>query len=219
MCDGPMGPCIKHPLMIETFYQPAAGEWYNARLAAKRKIIAGYEAAGKWGPAVWLHERPFRLDALAERWHRISCARRWRLLGAVLTDSENLWQYRAVLPAFLRSADPRRPLMMNAAERRALRALPETMTVYRGCRAHNRAGWSWTLDPKKAEWFARRFGRVGIVRTGTVPKARVLAHFLGRGEAEVLLAPGAVRGITEREVRDRSAAAIRDAMSLIKGGR
>ncbi len=45
---------------------------------------------------------------------------------------------------------------MTETERQKLKALPKTVTVFRGGQQSSIAGWSWTLDKRAAE----RFGSV-----------------------------------------------------------
>ena len=81
---------------------------------------------------------------------------------------------------------------MTETERRRLAELEETVTVYRGAtpyNARNVKALSWTLDKKKAEWFAHRFGEKGTVYTAQIKKGDILAVFTGRNESEVVLNP------------------------------
>lgn len=80
--------------------------------------------------------------------------------------------------------------MMCAEERAALAALPECITVYRGCYAVNRAGLSWTTDRALAAGFpalARYRRRVErpLLRTGIVRRDRAVLK-LDREEQEVV---------------------------------
>ena len=82
--------------------------------------------------------------------------------------------------------------LMTETERRRLAELEETVTVYRGVTPYNAMNvkaLSWTLDKKKAEWFAHRFGEKGTVYTAQIKKGDILAVFTGRNESEVVLNP------------------------------
>jgi hypothetical protein len=63
--------------------------------------------------------------------------------------------------------------------------------VYRGVNDHSAIyGLSWTLDPERAAWFARRFfNERPIVVRATVMRHRIIAVFQEHREAEVLVFP------------------------------
>lgn len=80
--------------------------------------------------------------------------------------------------------------IMSAKERRFYKAMPETITVYRGCfDASDTMAYSWTLDRKMAEWFARRRRSQGhpVIAKMDVPKSVVLAYFSEMNESEVVI--------------------------------
>lgn len=94
------------------------------------------------------------------------------------------------LVAMFKQAD-RKHLMSNE-ERTLLSQLGETVTVYRGVTTYNATNiraLSWTIDRKKAEWFAHRFNEKGTVYQAQVRKPNVLAVFTSRGESEIVLNP------------------------------
>ena len=97
---------------------------------------------------------------------------------------------KAELVSMFKRSD--REYLMTEAERKLLAALEETVTVYRGVtpyNAKNVKALSWTLDKKKAEWFAHRFGEKGPVYQAQINKGNILAVFTGRNESEVVLNP------------------------------
>lgn len=192
---GALGQMIKHPLVYDItgvqFPGPA-----NARLKYKKEALAKAHAEKNWNTVIFLHERPFRASALyrlaVDRGAEISNEDYWELVGSVWTDSENIWQNEDEWEYLFASQRPGREHMMDEEERAAFAALPDTLTVYRGChRELNEDGLSWTLDRERAAWFAKRFANVTesdpIVHVGDVRKADVMAHFLGRNESEIVL--------------------------------
>jgi hypothetical protein len=197
-----LGQMIKHPLVYDItgvqFPAPA-----NARLKQKKEALARAYAEKDWNTVVYLHERPHRANALyrlaVDHGAEISNEDYWELVGSVWVDSENIYQNEDEWEFLLSSERPGREHMMDEEERAAFAALPDTLTVYRGChRELNEDGLSWTLDRDRAAWFAKRFASVTgsdpIVHVGEVSKSQVVAHFLGRNEAEiVLIEPEAVR--------------------------
>jgi hypothetical protein len=95
---------------------------------------------------------------------------------------------------------------MSEEEGEALAALPDKICIFRGYRGYRKRGargLSWTLDPAKAEWFARRFSFLSprsYVATGCVRKSKVLAYIDGRKEREIVVLPEIVRRIVITQV-------------------
>lgn len=80
--------------------------------------------------------------------------------------------------------------MMTAKEEAALTALPEIVTVFRGCYANNKRGLSWTLEAAMATKFPalhryRQGGQPLLIRA-RVSRDEILALKLNREEAEVI---------------------------------
>ncbi|WP_116114410.1 hypothetical protein [Austwickia chelonae] len=94
----------------------------------------------------------------------------------------------------VKAAGPTSPVM-TAAERRRYTALPDPVTLFRGCGPGGEHGWSWTVDRSIAIDFALRYGDeaasdyVPLLCTATVPKSAVLAYLLIGGEDEVIIDP------------------------------
>jgi hypothetical protein len=115
----------------------------------------------------------------------------FKLLGEEWTGLDNLWSARSILRAELRAADRADlDLMMSERERAALAALPERITVYRGCYRVNRAGLSWSIDRSVAARFPhlmryRRDGEQAILRIGTAWRDEVVLK-LDRDEHEII---------------------------------
>jgi hypothetical protein len=193
--DGPFGAMLKHPLVFDMTGVTFPGQ-ANKQLRYKKAALAKAHERKDWNTVVYLHERPYRADALLalvrERGDEISDEDYWDLVGDVWVDSENIWQNEETWEELLGSDRPGREHMMDEEEQAALAALPDTLTVYRGCWAEvNEDGLSWTTDRAKAGWFAKRFAdaheQTPIVLVAEVDKANVVAHFLGRGESEVVV--------------------------------
>jgi hypothetical protein len=183
--DGPVGAMVHHPLVIDLIVVPEMYGRLNRLLAHKRERLAEAEAEGDWHTYVFLHERPYRLDALAKV--PTSVEGYGELVGSVWIDSENIWQGYDQWCELLAG----RPLMMDEDERAAFAELPDVLEVHRGY-GHRQLGLSWTLDCEKAEWFARRAAGLGNaprarVASGRVRKEQVIAYLTGRGEDEVVV--------------------------------
>ncbi|MGF6905320.1 hypothetical protein [Paraburkholderia sp. GAS348] len=126
------------------------------------------------GPGHWLEQRDW-LTLLGQHWS--SC--------------DNVWEYTKELKyaLFLNATPCTVPEMMNDSERQALAALPDTVTIYRGCGPLNMKGCCWTLDRNIAEEFTvmgRYEQREPLLITATVKRNRIVALKLDRDEQEVL---------------------------------
>ena len=82
------------------------------------------------------------------------------------------------------------PALMDEDEHRAFDALPNAITVYRGCGPKNRNGFSWSLDEEIARNFPRgpRYWQPEpLLLTLTIPKSRAAALKLDRQEKEIIV--------------------------------
>lgn len=180
------GRMVHHPLVIEHAPRPAM---VNYRYEAKRKALREAMSDSNWHQAVWLHERPYRLDAFMQIEDDLDDDEYWSLLADIWIDSENIWQnldqWRRLFES-TRSGSP-----MTEEEEAALAAMPDPVPVYRGgVEDANEYGLSWTTDRERAEWFAVRMtadDEVGVVLDGLVAKEHVAAYFTGRGESEIVV--------------------------------
>lgn len=189
--EGSFGPYINHPLVQSIPHSPVMNRRANLMLAHKKEALEEALATGKWNSVVFLHERPFRLNALLEHVPSdIPPSEYWPIVSSVWTDSENIWQNVDVWMDLWAAPYHSPELIMDEDEMAAFNALPELITVYRGTQKGLPLGLSWTTDRERAEWFANRFGRDDpVVTEGTVNKGDVLAYFLGRGESEIVVLP------------------------------
>ena len=81
---------------------------------------------------------------------------------------------------------------MSSDKRVAMQALPDVITIYRGCYDHNRQGLSWTLDRDIAMRFAGQLNRYSHQgKTPMILSARIrkIGTFLklDRDEQEVVV--------------------------------
>lgn len=129
-----------------------------------------------------------RMETLVELGFAMDDASWHVVLGEEWSCCDNIGQYRQMLRRMLPAEGPV-PAMMTPAERAAYDALPERLTVYRGCGEVNMRGASWSLSRDVAARFPLllryRQARPLLV-TATVPRRRVLAVKLDRNEAEVI---------------------------------
>lgn len=184
------GQGLFHPLVYDPFLtMPGLA---NKQYEAKSSRLAEAVSSGDFGTAVFLHERPHRLDAYLDMLDFIPPRHRATLLRRIWIDTENAWQSsREWVEAFETIEDPR--WLMSDEEVSALAAMPSTVTVYRGAQAGlNEEGLSWTPDLSMAVWFARRWEDLreheAVVLVGQAPKSDITAHFTSR-EPEFVILP------------------------------
>lgn len=208
---------LVHPLVFDPFYFEPMNRHKNLMYTHKKAALAKAAAEGEWHRYTFLHEKPFRLDAVLDVLHQYEVSDPeivWPLVGDVWTNVENIHEdYSSWYDVWnLSDSDninpiERRELAMDEDERAAFAALPDALTIYRGT-GHPDAieeGFSWTLDRKKAIWFAKRYShdldRIPSLGTGTIGKSDVIAHFLGRNESEIVVLPNMVNDVKITKVK------------------
>jgi hypothetical protein len=184
---------LRHPLVFGVPYSEEMNNFYNKRYALMSEEIEKAINEGAIHRYVFMHERPYRLDAfvkcIANR--VVSDTDYWELLGSAWIDSENIWQNQTIWRRLLKSPRPHKHTFMDEDDRKAFKALPSQLTVYRGCRpGQNEAGMSWTLDRDKAVWFSIRYKSKGTsphVLERTISKRKAFAYLGGRNESEIII--------------------------------
>ena len=186
--EGILGRQLRHPLVYQ--FGMMGNGWANAYYLQKIGDAKKALDNKKYDTYVWLHERPWRIEAFQEIEHLLSDTEYWELLADIWTDTENQWQNYQEWIHLIGSERPSRHYLMEEDEFNTLLALPETVTIYRGATVGvNENGLSWTLDKSVAQWFSTRSERDGepIVLEKTVAKSDIIAVFTGRGESEVIV--------------------------------
>lgn len=189
---GPFGKMIRHPLVFEMIVNPEWNAMLNARLKMKKEQVEVALKAKSWVSYIFLHERPYRLEAAYKQMAEMSPREWWEILGEIWTDSENIWQYQSEWDELLESEVPETRFFMSAEEREVFDGLPEEITIHRGYKAkHGPYGFSYTLDKEKALWFAKRYATRGdgAVMTRTVRKEDCFAYKGERNEKEIIIRP------------------------------
>lgn len=199
------GKNLRHPLVYCVPYFEQSNRQLNKMLAHKKVRLEQAVAEQDWHSFIFLHERPYRVDALEAVMfeHEIEDpAIVWSLVTSVWIDSENIYQnFDRWRDIWERGPARRAVKCMEQNERLALNAMPKTFTIYRGV-GHVEAsrGMSWTTDRERAIWFARRFAaddkRTPLLITANVRRIDVLAHYLGRNESEIVVLPEHVEIVT-----------------------
>lgn len=198
-----IGLCLKHPLVFAVPYWPQQAPMYNAQFRHQQEQVEKVRANGEWESYIWLHERPYRLNALTKVMEHLSDQRYWELVGKFWTDSENIFQNFKIWRSLWSSRRPLRQLAMDAEEQAIFGGLAETVTIYRGYQYNaSMRGMSWTVDRDRAIWFARRFARRAAPKlaTVTVARSKILAYFDGRNESEVVVLPRDLKQVTSAPI-------------------
>ena len=129
------------------------------------------------------------------------------LIASVWVDSENIFEnfeaWQEIWDYGFLSAD-RQNALMDAEEIATLASMPDTFEIYRGTSYRSSVkGMSWTIDKKKAIWFAKRFNqtRKPLLASATVRKENVLAFFRCRNESEIVVNPEMIQNLVIKEIK------------------
>ena len=191
---------IKHPLVNDPMYMEVMNPRYNALLRLKREQLSVARLEKNWHRFVFLHEKPWRSNALLEIADDMGDTEYWRLVRNVWLTSENIWEWGDDIEALLLSDRPCQYALMEPEDRELWDSLDDEFEVHRGHQSHNEYGWSWTLLPEKAIWFARRYATEGFISTAIVQKVDIVAVFVGMGENEVVIDPSKVEVSRKRRI-------------------
>lgn len=190
---------LHHPFVILPFYAPQMNQMANVLYEQKRRAAVAALRGNEWGSYVFLHERPYRMQAFLEIAEDLPNDEYWSLLRQMWTDTENFYFYRdAWIELLSRDVPGFRQHFMDDDERQKFDSLPSVVKAYRGVSsAEGFTGLSWSFDRSKALWFAKRYGGVddpesvdgpkGYVLTAEVPKSAVMACVLSRSEDEAII--------------------------------
>ena len=210
--DSPFGVFLRHPLLV-TVYVEEMNAYYNYQYLGKRKQADKALKKKDWNRWIWLHERPFRLDAFLFICRDIPAKEYWTLLREIWIDTEGPGVNQDIWLELFNRPYPKRRKMMTGKERRTLanEGRSGELNIYRGYvdgldsedseyieeDRDRESGISWTLDYNKAEWFARRFlsGGTGhgVVAEAICKPKDVIAYFESRGEKEIVVDPSKIR--------------------------
>lgn len=179
---------IKNKFLTTVYIRSGNDEdLYNKPYRVRRELAQKYLEEENFDSFIFMHERPFRLEALVEVLFSIKKEDLFRIVEYVWTDSEGpcvnleVWKY-----------------IFNYCEELGVledskKDLPEKFTIYRGTRAGIKdIGISWTLDASVAKMFSERFytkrtNKQPIVKVKEVKKEDIFLFTDARGEKEVIL--------------------------------
>lgn len=204
LCNTPVGLAIKHPFVNAVPYAPPFATLYNEQLWLKRDILANAITAREWHTAVFVHERPWRIDALLAIADRVSDVEYWELVRDTWMDAENIPECQASWDRVLRAPRGAQEHLTDVEDREELACLPDVVTLFQGRTNVRDDGWSWTLDRAVGEWFANRFAMfenaTPVLASVEIPKVLIHGLLLGRGEREVLVDPLVIGNVTQQHL-------------------
>lgn len=177
---------LKHAY-VTTIYEPKMNALYNLQFLQKKKAIDDAHKARDWERFIFMHERPFRLDALlmlVVEQDRVGYDFGNTMINKYLLDVYTDAEGTAINVGVWRVLFER---LANGKRNHDTLPADEWLTIYRGYDArHNDDGFSWTLDRATAEFFANRFSKDGKVKETVIAPADVMLHNNSRGESEIV---------------------------------
>lgn len=187
--EGSMFPMLRHPLIFCVPYFEGMNAITNKRYVELKKRVKECLDNGKYDNYIWLHERPYRLQAFVEVMDKLKDKEYWERLRSIWTDSENIYQNQSYWKIVLSADKKNKESFMTDEDQKFFNDLPEELTVYRGCvEGLNEEGFSYTTEREEAEWFSKRFSkRGGKVVERTIKKNEVFAYTNSRDENEIII--------------------------------
>lgn len=190
----------------ELVAQLAAGQ------RALKERVAQARASRDWTKALHLLSSERLIPFAAEIWPELTAEEKPIVLADAVSGGDLPSLHLDFLYAAVRDLFESGCIAFDGAEARdAYKALPSTLTVYRGTvRAEVDAGAigvCWTLDKVTARWFATEHGRFRtldsepILITAAIDKPGVAGCLMGRGERELLIDPAAIKAYGVSELR------------------
>ena len=191
---------LRHPLVHTLLPVPAS--LLNAMYERKSEMLDRALKQAKWGRAMVVHEKPYRLGFLIERQCSIPDGELEELLIKAWATSEfpSDNDAAALIALFRRTGY----ITDSAGPDRTPPRLP--LVVHRGGRPQ---GMAWTLRLEVAVKFAKRFrnvpGRDSGLWSALAPPHSVLALVTERDEAEVVLDPDLLVDVEELDFGEAEA--------------
>lgn len=193
-------PTLKHPLVFQVPYTPMHNAMANQALRNKKVMLEDALKDKNLEKVIWLHERPYRLDALHLAWRECGATSQVlaKMINQVWLDSENIWQnymrWKELLEISGRNALRG---VVDEEDAKTFNELPDRVTVYRGGRVDwedmmdSMPPFSWTLDIERARWFAHRFEWKPdcYLITAEIDKEDIYFFTDARNEQEVVVDP------------------------------
>lgn len=188
--DPVLGETFHHPLFVSIMYSPMLNAAINNVIKHKEVELALALRDEDYQTYIWLHERPYRAEALSNLLECAELALREysKLLHDVWIDCEGP---SGALDLFVNLfAHASSELWMTPEALATWHALPEVITVHRGRNTkENTPGLSWTLSMERATWFANRWPGESFVGTKQIRKDECFGYTNERDEDEIIIIP------------------------------
>jgi hypothetical protein len=184
---------LRHPLVYQVWIFNAwtANKLYKVNSERLDEALA----EGNYATAVWVHERPYRVEFLGQLYDTglIDAKFLRQHLPGIYADTENAWQTPKTLELFKIAFAQGGTLFDDEAPVK----LPSSFTIYRGAQAGiAEISYSWSRSLKIATWFSIRYGRENaVLHRARISVADVLAYLNNRGEKEIVADPATLRKI------------------------
>jgi hypothetical protein len=182
------GLMLDHPLVGGKMVDPHRAAQLNQLFREKVRGLDQAWDERDWHTWIWLHRRPYRLNAFDDLESELSNQEYWSLPAIVWIDAESVWCNQSLWRQLWNADRPDKQNAMEVKERKAFVDLPDEITVYRGAQEGcNIDGMSWTLDRDVAVWFAtNRHHSPRVLLTARAKKSHAHALLLSRKESELV---------------------------------
>jgi len=185
---------MSHPLITsEVFFNDEGGlEMLKTQQQKNNILTKHYEILDRMDnieSVLFYISKPYRMQVLEIIKSLLPIEEFSYFLGRIWVSTEfpNHEKINILVGMFL---DADKKFLMTAEDLNFLEKQPDKILVFRGIQPKAKVrALSWTLDYKKAKWFAHRFGKGGEVYSAVVNKEDIFMYNSGRGEAEVVLNP------------------------------
>lgn len=180
---------IAHPLLHTIYFRnKEEDKLYNSFLKTRKEALHEAEVKHDYHGAIWLHQRPYRLQALLNYWQDILKhspeGTLEELIMEVWVDCENPHVNLSAWKTIFSEFPIDKTKLMSEDDLKAYNNLAGEFVIYRG--ATSKRGISWTLSKDIAEWFAKRFNRNGKVFERIVSKDDIICYSNIRSEHEII---------------------------------
>lgn len=210
-----LGRILHHKLVISPMYNEQMNGMLNKQYEHKSKAYFKACRDRNYAARLAIVERPYRVAELVSimRLHSLTAKEFGKFICETWIDTEDpyaqgvLWKkiFRRLKTMYASTANTYW-LSDNEPDQWYYKNVITSVSpvkVYRGFTDEGvENGWSWTTDAVKALWFAKRYKGNGWVARAYMPTDKVLGHFTGRKEAEIVAFPGSARVADVIESRD-----------------
>lgn len=190
LCNTSAFQMLRHPLVYSVPYHPQLNAIINKQYKQKKNAVEEAKRDKKFSSYIFLHERPYRINAFSDMSKLMNDKEYYETLSHIWIDSENIYQNKDLWKSLMKEKDRVRAKrhFMSKEDQKYFDSLPDIITVYRGYDpGKNKVGFSYSLSEEKAEWFAKRFNKNGMVVKRKISKLKIFAYTNSRNEQEIII--------------------------------